>query len=1023
VNIGRLPARLAQRWLRPLAVEADRLLQPAFLALAVIILLLSVTGLQGISRLISANESLTGHQVTQLRALGSMRLIIRERALVLYDIIHLQHPVEQRLRIEDFESLAAGFGAARREYLRQIHEPEESVLIERQRLAVNAVLPLQQQVIDLARAGRTEAAERFMAEKVAPAQERVMAILNELYLLEQRQTDEASARAERLSNVLLVVMWLAGLAGLALASLTGIVVTRRLTGLIGSLRATRDDLTQSLQEVSNQKFALDQHSIVAITDRSGRILYANDKFCETSQYAREELIGQNHRILNSGAHPKSFFKEMWAAIGRGQVWHGEICNRRKDGSLYWVETTIVPFLDESGRPYQYVSIRTDITTNVATIVRLQQSEEQFSKAFYSNPNPMSISRLSDGLFVDVNTAFLERGGYQRNDIIGHTSTELNLLNGEFGRDTLVSMLRSHGYVRDLEVHGRTKSGAIMTLLLSAELMMLNNETHILTVLTDITEQRKAEQSLRETRDVALAASRAKSEFLATMSHEIRTPMNGVIGALSLLRESGLVGEQRELAETASSSAQALLELLNSILDFSRLESGRIQIETIAFDVTEMLCSPVKLYKDKVRSKGLTIEFIPAPGVPGWLKGDPVRVRQILNNLIDNAIKFTHRGGITLSARAQPAEDGRVWLEIAVSDTGIGIPIEAQAKVFDVFTQADSSTTRKHGGSGLGLAIVKRLIDLLGGSITIESQPGDGTTFRLQLPFARDDSRSSAEMVVDTSRCCPAPLDAAVRRQTSLSGSRVLVVEDNLVNQKVVQRILERLQCEPTLADSGEMALRLCANGRYDLIFMDCQMPGIDGFEATRQLRVMEAAASQSRTPIIAMTANVMPGDRERCLAAGMDDYLPKPVEIGTVQKMMERWLQSGAAPAATAAPATASPAVVAAPRTKDEESLVDRVALEETRSLLGTGFDEVLDFYLQSATEYFEAMRAAAGQGDVDGWHRAAHTWKGSSANLGATGMARRLGVIDRLKDAAAMQAALPDIESALAALRSQLKP
>ncbi len=362
-------------------------------------------------------------------------------------------------------------------------------------------------------------------------------------------------------------------------------------------------LREALAELQSQKFALDQHSIVAITDRHGRITYANDRFCEISQYTRAELLGQDHRLLNSGYHPRAFFQEMYATIGRGQVWHGEVRNRKKDGDIYWVDTTIVPFKDDSGRPYQYVAIRTDITA-----------------------------------------------------------------------------------------------------------------------------RRLYEEELQQARDQALAAVEAKSRFLATMSHEIRTPMNGALGMTELLLDTPLDAEQREYAETIHGSGKALLGILNDILDFSKIEAGRLELEQIDFDLAQTIDSVVRLMSGQARLRNLYLRAEPLPALAGGVRGDPFRLRQVLLNLISNALKFTEQGGITLRVLAETDGGRSPRLRFEVEDTGVGVPAQAHTSIFEPFSQADGSITRRHGGTGLGLAIAREIVDRMGGEIGVTSEPGRGSVF-------------------------------------------------------------------------------------------------------------------------------------------------------------------------------------------------------------------------------------------------------------------------------------------------------
>ena len=418
-----------------------------------------------------------------------------------------------------------------------------------------------------------------------------------------------------------------------------------------ALRDANEELERRVRERSGellqQKFALDQHSIVGISDRAGKILYANDKFCEISQYTRDELLGQDHRLLNSGFHPKAFFKEMWATIGRGQVWQGEIRNRRKDGGFYWVDTSIVPFLGEDGRPFQYIAIRTDITARRQAMDKLRQSEERFSKAFHASPDMITLSRLKDNVFVDVNASFLRCTGYTRDEVIGRTPADLNIWSDMTMARAVKKALATHGTVRDVETMGLNRAGEHFAVSYSADLVEIDGEPHTLAVIHDLRRIKQAEAEMARARDAALAAAQAKSQFLATMSHEIRTPMNGVLGMLELLEDAGLGAEQRQHVRTAHQSAESLLHLLNSILDLSRLDTSRVELEHAAFDVHDLVSNTVQALAANAFRKNLDVHCLIAPEIPERAWGDPARLRQVLTNLVANAIKFTEQGGVTI----------------------------------------------------------------------------------------------------------------------------------------------------------------------------------------------------------------------------------------------------------------------------------------------------------------------------------------------------------------------------------------
>jgi two-component system, sensor histidine kinase and response regulator len=954
---------------------------------------------------------------------------------------------------------------------------------------------------------------------------------------------------------------------LVTGTIVGVILLILLGAVIWSYRVNRRQAAalRQLSQATEQSPAS-----VVITDRHGTIKYANPKFTEVTGYTAEEAIGQNPRVLNSGIHPPEFFKEMWETVLGGREWHGEICNKKKNGSLYWEQASISPIRDARDRITHIVAVKEDITDR-------RSQDECFRTVF--NASLDAYLYFGDEGIIDANEAFVHMMGFEnREQTIGLMPDAFSPAVQPDGTPTpqaaaeVIETAKRDGYHSFEFLHQRT-DGTPVPSEITMHSVTLQEKPAILVVIRDITERKRAEVELLDAKEAAEAASQAKADFLANMSHEIRTPMNAVIGMAHLALRTNLDAKQKDYIEKIQGSGQHLLGIINDILDFSKIEAGKLDVETVDFDLDKVLDNVAALIGDKASAQGLELIFDVEPALPRALRGDPLRIGQVIINYSNNAVKFTEEGEIIVRARIVEETDTDLLARFEVQDTGIGLTEEQRGKLFQSFQQADTSTSRKYGGTGLGLAISKQLASLMGGEVGVESEYGEGSTFwftarlgkgkeerrafvpepdlRNRRVLAVDDNVHARQILsemlasmtfrVDEVGSGEEALDAvttadegddpyeivfmdwrmppgidgieAVRRLRSASlratphtvmvtaygraevfseaeeagievslvkpvnpsvlfdtaiqvlsgrpaetrsergsadtvdlapvkGARILLVEDNELNQQVAMELLAAAGFVVELAEDGQVGVNMVSEKPYDLVLMDMQMPVMDGVTATEEIRKNPQYAE---LPIVAMTANAMEGDRDRCIEAGMNDHVAKPIDPDGLFGTIAQWiLPREGLPVETAVPSPSAFAEASA----DKQSLVSdsspRTPIPEPPAPASDGLAalsaiEGLDAEaglkrLMGKQDFYEKMlrqfttgeesqavatvRAKLEELDRKAAERTAHSLKGVSGTLGATELQARA---ERLERGIREEDSEGEIESHIASVDEEL--
>lgn len=637
-----------------------------------------------------------------------------------------------------------------------------------------------------------------------------------------------------------------------------------------------EQLANAKLQAEAAKFALDQHSLVSMADINGKITYANEQFIKVSGYSIEELIGRKHSILNSGNQPKSYWQKMHGTVLSGQVWRDEVRNRAKDGHYYWVDTTIVPNYNSKHEVVGFTSIRTDITHQKEHLQQIAVAKKQAEAAKFAldQHSLVSIANI-EGNITYVNKLFEKISGYTEKELLGRKHNILNSGNKPKSYWQKMHGTVLSGQVWHDEVKNRAKDGSFywVDTTIVPNFNPHNEVVGFTSIRTDITQQKENIESLAKAKTEADLANQAKKDFLANMSHEIRTPMNGVYASLQLLNRNDMPYEQRELVNQSLFSCECLLTIINDILDFSKIESGELEIESTNFSIRNTVESVLSDVMPTINKDQVKLTFSHDERLWDYWLGDPVRVKQIILNIVSNAVKFTKHGTISIHVANKDDNNSDSGIAINIKDTGIGMSQQAVDKLFHRFTQADTSTTRKYGGTGLGMSIVQSLVNQMSGKLSVESKEGVGTEFNVHLPLQK-----GKKLTLNTrpSKLVTCP---------NLKNKTVLVADDNAINRVIIKKALTPSKANIIEVENGEKALEMALKHTPDIVLMDIQMPVMDGITSFRMLREKEF-----NSPIVAFTANVLKHDVERYLDEGFNECLSKPLEIDTFYKVLTELL-------------------------------------------------------------------------------------------------------------------------------------
>lgn len=767
-----------------------------------------------------------------------------------------------------------------------------------------------------------------------------------------------------------------GIASLAIYEADG---QQHLTAIISDVteqRRKERELRHSHSMLKTLFQAMPEYVTVSMLN-SGQLLEVSRGFEELTGWPRSEALGRTSLELGILSPQTRDAIASMLRETKGQLRALDVQMHRKNGETFDGVASLAAY-EVDGQQY-LVGIANDVTEYRRREAALRASESRYALIFDLVPEYVVLARRADGRLVQVNRGFEQVTGWTRAEAVGRTTIELGLLVPSERERLLQAVQAGQGQVCNLDLEIRGRQGQVLQTLYSANVIHHDGEDYLLAVVRDVTEERQREAQLRDTlaaKQAAEVANQLKSDFLAMISHEVRTPLGGVIGMLQFaLKDTHLNPGTREKLAIGLSNAETLLQIINDILDFSKLQAGKMPLEHIDFRLATVVRDAVTILEDRAESKGLSLVAEVDATLTPWWQGDPTRLRQVLINLMGNAIKFTQQGEVRLVVRPRPDRG----LEFQVCDTGMGIAPEALQRLFHKFEQADASTARRFGGTGLGLAICKTLVEAMGGNIAVSSTLGVGTTFTVALPL------STGSPTVE------APSDSAAPHARSL---RVLCAEDGFTNQVILRELITNMGHTFTLAEDGEAALLAMAQADYDVLVLDSRMPRLDGIDVLRFLRAGERQVRNARMPVIACTANAGADERERFLSAGAQDFLPKPIDETALHAALARVIAM--LDNTDALPPPRAPLLAASVPSPIAATAAMRLA------------------FVSEGPRMVSALQAAAAAADAKTCARAAHGIKGSAGYFGATELQELARQAEQDADAGKLDA-MPTLVGAIA--------